>query len=45
MSDRYVYSCRDCHNAVVSGVYPPTFACPVCGMDDQMNWRSEAQIR
>jgi ribosomal protein L37AE/L43A len=32
MSDRFIYSCRDCGNAMVSGHYQPeTDLCFACG--------------
>lgn len=53
MSDRVVYSCRECSNAVVAGLNPPpTFECPACGfgpgdVEDPYNqiWNREGRIR
>lgn len=51
MTDRFVYSCRFCKNAVVGGAKPPKHDCPACGhgiddVDRNMGlWKREGQIR
>lgn len=48
MTDRFVYSCRECANAIVGGRgsrRPRDRACPACGVDRQNQWVQEGQIR
>jgi rubrerythrin len=51
MTDRFVWSCRACQNAIVAGITPPDReACPVCRTtrDDRPMgelWSREGQIR
>jgi rubrerythrin len=50
MSDRFVWSCLDCTNAVVAGVTPPAReTCPACGARDDSTpveslWSRAGQI-
>jgi rubrerythrin len=50
MSDRFVWSCMECTNAVVAGVAPPDWeTCPACGARDDSSpvpalWRREGPI-
>jgi rubrerythrin len=45
MSDRYVFSCRKCGNAIVASPSRVDIYCPVCDNDDPEAFNQEGSIR